>query len=164
MRKGFLIYEEMRKYFSPYMRRPLVIYDFATAPLWISLYMRKTWFSFLLVFPGPVVIKKDDEPLCPVWQSPLSKYRWFSVYSMNKTEGWRKMFTTRANVASWSSSCSAPSQHVLHPLPCFGTKTVYNYGLWACNPPPPPAHTENPGPWWSTSKMRSIQLGSLYNF
>jgi hypothetical protein len=31
MRKGFLIYEEMRKYF-PYMRRLLVIYDFATAP------------------------------------------------------------------------------------------------------------------------------------
>jgi hypothetical protein len=37
MRKGFLIYEEikkMRKYFPIlYMRRPLVIYDFATAPL-----------------------------------------------------------------------------------------------------------------------------------
>jgi hypothetical protein len=32
MRKGFLIYEEMRKYFPIYMRRPLVIYDFATAP------------------------------------------------------------------------------------------------------------------------------------
>ncbi len=33
MRKGFLIQEEMRKYF-PYMRtrRPLVIYDFATSP------------------------------------------------------------------------------------------------------------------------------------
>jgi hypothetical protein len=31
MRKGFLIYEEMCK-FSPYMRGPLVIYDFATAP------------------------------------------------------------------------------------------------------------------------------------
>ena len=31
MRKGFLIYEEMRK-FSPYMRRPLVIYDFAPDP------------------------------------------------------------------------------------------------------------------------------------
>ncbi len=31
---------------SPCMRRPLVIYDFATAPLWISLYIRKTWFSF----------------------------------------------------------------------------------------------------------------------
>jgi hypothetical protein len=31
MRNGFLIYKEMRKY-SPYMRRPLVIYDFATAP------------------------------------------------------------------------------------------------------------------------------------
>jgi hypothetical protein len=34
IRKGFLIYEEMRKYFPIYcMRRPLVIYDFATAPL-----------------------------------------------------------------------------------------------------------------------------------
>ncbi len=33
MRKGFLIYEEKRKYFPMYcMRRPLVIYDFATAP------------------------------------------------------------------------------------------------------------------------------------
>jgi hypothetical protein len=40
MRKGFLIYEEMRN-ISPHMRRPLVIYDFATAPLRISLYMRK---------------------------------------------------------------------------------------------------------------------------
>jgi hypothetical protein len=31
MRKGFLIYEEMRKIFT--MRRPLVIFNFATAPL-----------------------------------------------------------------------------------------------------------------------------------
>ncbi len=34
---------------SPYVRRPLVIYDFATAPFWISLYMRKIWLSFLSV-------------------------------------------------------------------------------------------------------------------
>jgi hypothetical protein len=34
MRKGFQIYEEMRKIFPIYsMRRRLVIYDFATAPL-----------------------------------------------------------------------------------------------------------------------------------
>jgi hypothetical protein len=38
MRKYVVIYEE---------RRPLVIYDFATAPFWISLYMRKILFSFL---------------------------------------------------------------------------------------------------------------------
>jgi hypothetical protein len=31
MRKSFLIYEEMWN-FSPYMRRPLVIYDFAPYP------------------------------------------------------------------------------------------------------------------------------------
>ncbi len=30
--------------------RPLVIYDFATAPFWTSLYMRKFWFSFSSVY------------------------------------------------------------------------------------------------------------------
>jgi hypothetical protein len=36
------------------MRRPLVIYDIATAPFWISLYiyMRKIWFSFLSLYAG----------------------------------------------------------------------------------------------------------------
>jgi hypothetical protein len=38
-RQGFLIYEEWAN-ISPYMRRPLIIYDFATAPFYISLYMR----------------------------------------------------------------------------------------------------------------------------
>ncbi len=49
MRKGFLIYEEMANIY-PYMRRPLVIYDFATDPIWISLYLRKILFSFLPVY------------------------------------------------------------------------------------------------------------------
>ncbi len=34
---------------SSYMRKPLVIYDFATAPFWISSYIRKIRFSFLSV-------------------------------------------------------------------------------------------------------------------
>ncbi len=38
----------MRKYLT-YKRRPLVIYDFATNPFWISLYSRKIFFSFLSV-------------------------------------------------------------------------------------------------------------------
>jgi hypothetical protein len=33
MRRGFLIYEEMRKYFTIYEEAVIVIYDFATAPL-----------------------------------------------------------------------------------------------------------------------------------
>jgi hypothetical protein len=45
MRKGFLKYEEMRKYLF-IQRRPLVIYDSATAPFWISLHMRKLNFLF----------------------------------------------------------------------------------------------------------------------
>ncbi len=32
LKKGFLIYEEMRKYFPIYEEAVLVIYDFATAP------------------------------------------------------------------------------------------------------------------------------------
>ncbi len=34
---------------SSFSRKPFLIYDFATAPLWISLYMRKIGFSFLSV-------------------------------------------------------------------------------------------------------------------
>jgi hypothetical protein len=49
IRKGFPKYEEMRKC-SPYMRRPLVIYDFAPDPYEFSLYMRKISFSFLSVW------------------------------------------------------------------------------------------------------------------
>jgi hypothetical protein len=40
MRKGFRIYEEMRKYLAIYEEAASYI-DFATAPFWISLYMRK---------------------------------------------------------------------------------------------------------------------------
>ncbi len=41
-----------RKYLpiSSYIRKPFLIDDCATAPLWISLYMRKIWFSFLSVY------------------------------------------------------------------------------------------------------------------
>jgi hypothetical protein len=35
---------------SSYIRKPFLIYDFATPPLWISLYMRKILFSFLSVY------------------------------------------------------------------------------------------------------------------
>ncbi len=49
MRKGVLLYEEMRQYLSIY-EEALVIYDFATDPNWISLYMRKIWFYFLSVY------------------------------------------------------------------------------------------------------------------
>ncbi len=35
---------------SSNIRKAFLIYDFATAPLWISLYMRKIWFSFLSVY------------------------------------------------------------------------------------------------------------------
>jgi hypothetical protein len=34
---------------SSYIRKPFLIYDFATAPLWISLSMRKILFYFLSV-------------------------------------------------------------------------------------------------------------------
>ena len=52
---------------SPYMRRPLDIYDFATAPFWISLYMRKIFFFFLSVWqhcsPPPLSANEKHFPL-----------------------------------------------------------------------------------------------------
>jgi hypothetical protein len=53
MTDGLLIYGEInvRAYLriSSYIRKPFLIYDFTTAPLWISLYL-KIWFSFLSVY------------------------------------------------------------------------------------------------------------------
>ncbi len=41
IKKGFLMCEEMRKFLVIYEEAVRHIYDFATAPFWISLYMRK---------------------------------------------------------------------------------------------------------------------------
>ncbi len=50
--------------------------------------------------------------------SPLSKYRGFSVYSMNKTGGRREMFNTRANAELLSTFLS----------PFFGVKLLFTKG------------------------------------
>ncbi len=49
---------------SPYMRRPLVIYDFATAPLWISLYSIWGKFDFLFYQCG-MGSKSTQARCCP---------------------------------------------------------------------------------------------------
>jgi len=36
--------------FSSCIKKPFLIYDFAPDPIWISLYMRKIFFSFLSVY------------------------------------------------------------------------------------------------------------------
>jgi hypothetical protein len=49
----YTVYKEIqsgsvqKSYFPIYEEAAFVIYDFATAPFWISFYMRKIWFSFL---------------------------------------------------------------------------------------------------------------------
>jgi hypothetical protein len=58
MRKGFLIYEAMPKFSpeSPYLRRPLVIYDFATAPFRILTYDEQN----LILFFISVIERKEE--------------------------------------------------------------------------------------------------------
>jgi hypothetical protein len=51
IRKGFLIYEEIRN-FIPYMRRPLVIYDFAPDPSEFPYIWEKFYFLFLSGWGG----------------------------------------------------------------------------------------------------------------
>ncbi len=48
MTNGLLVYGENLR-ISSYIRKLLVIYDFAPDPIWISLYMKKILFSFLSV-------------------------------------------------------------------------------------------------------------------
>ncbi len=45
-----------------YARQPFLIYDFATAPIWISLYLKKILFYFLSVY-SPDYDEKDSS--CP---------------------------------------------------------------------------------------------------
>jgi hypothetical protein len=46
MRKGFLIYEEMRKYFTIYEEDVIVIYDFAPDPSEFPYILGKFYFLF----------------------------------------------------------------------------------------------------------------------
>ncbi len=52
----------IRKYLSisSYIRNPFLIYDFATTPLWISLYMRKIWFTFLSVYSHLHLVMRES--------------------------------------------------------------------------------------------------------
>ncbi len=90
MRKGFLIYEEMQN-ISPCMRRPLVIY--ATAPLWISFYMRNILCYFLSVqLPQSlsclttVEIQRQPEKMPPQCQPKLFRLfgRFTHLNDMNR--------------------------------------------------------------------------------
>jgi hypothetical protein len=59
----FFIYKKIQKgaVAKSYMTNGLLIYEFATAPIWISLYMRKIVFSFLSVYLPHIENKKDWE-------------------------------------------------------------------------------------------------------
>ncbi len=46
MTNGLLIKVKYLRISSSYIRKPSIIYDFATDPIWISLYMRKILFLF----------------------------------------------------------------------------------------------------------------------
>ncbi len=63
----------MRKFanISPYMTRPLVIYDFVTAPFWISLYMRKILFYFLSVYLPTCWISLNSPHLAQIIPPPI---------------------------------------------------------------------------------------------
>ncbi len=54
-----------------YIRKPFLINDFATAPFWISSYMKKTIFSFLSVH-----LNVYDENVAFVCSPGLSRPRW----------------------------------------------------------------------------------------
>jgi hypothetical protein len=64
MRKGFLIYEEMYNYSTIY--EEVVSHNFAPDP--ISIYMRKSLFSFLSVCPLNYLLLATLEDCCERWQ------------------------------------------------------------------------------------------------
>ncbi len=69
-KKCFPIYEEVRKYLVIY-EEAVGIFDFATAPFWISLYIRKIYFSFLSVYASAPVEESHAGILhiCKIWMT-----------------------------------------------------------------------------------------------
>ncbi len=64
---------------SSYIRKPFLIYDFATASLWISLYMRKIWFSFLSVHH---TVEHQQHELLSTAKNQLPK-NWQQIFPEN---------------------------------------------------------------------------------
>jgi hypothetical protein len=106
MRKSFLIYEEMRNYLVRTLRRPLVRYDFATAPFWISLYMRKILISFLSVRRR---WNLQDNKVIIASRFPLSQYS-FSLWQNEVSS----TFVSRevGDRASFNGSKKCPSLYI----------------------------------------------------
>ncbi len=72
-------YGEIRNYLTTYTRRPFLIYDFATDPIWSSLYMRKIFFSFLSVW-GKLVRYKNRLQV----KNRTTMYRQCSIYNSGR--------------------------------------------------------------------------------
>ncbi len=78
---GRLIYGKIFAHFHPYISMPFLMYDFATAPLWISLYMRKIFsefpymwgkFSFSFLSVWRVVGLHNARSLTHHWQTHMA--------------------------------------------------------------------------------------------
>jgi hypothetical protein len=68
-----------------YIRKPFLIYDFATAPLWIPLFIRKIWFSSLSVCS---VENPQNEWSPLVLICSITSYFWLFVYKHSIYYSW----------------------------------------------------------------------------
>ncbi len=93
MRKGFLIYEEIRTYFIIYEKAVSHIWLCTRDPLWLSLYMIKTLFSFLSVqLSMPSSNIKNDEGQSPECRKEIQFYSNFYLSRVHPSF-WREKST-----------------------------------------------------------------------
>ncbi len=57
---------------SSYIRKLFLIYDFATAPTWISLYIFKIWFSFFCAHGAPNKLWRSNS-IFNLWSGPFNQ-------------------------------------------------------------------------------------------
>ncbi len=88
---------------SPYIRRPLVIYDLATAPFWISLYCTWGKFSFLFYQCGICFYSFILPPL------HISPYSVLSLFISLGIEDWMIYRGPGFLAVVWFGSTPAPS-------------------------------------------------------
>jgi hypothetical protein len=112
MNNGLLKYSMSKDLrISLYIRKPFLIYDFATAPFWISLYMRKIRFSFLSVH-HTFRAKRAQSPFL-WWSNHASLYFMFLYYFLGFLRPLKEMSLGQCVLA-----CNVPSLDDLSSKSC----------------------------------------------
>jgi len=143
----------MTKYLriSSHIRKPCLLYDFATVPIWISLYMRKNFFFFNSVF---TLSGRHAFPECKS-QKPMKNQEAITVWVYIWTTRLKRPHPSRKTYVNclilwWGLTGS-----------CWGTRWSVSRPAWSQTPSPTHCAWSRP-PGRHTDRPSGVQLHKVY--